>query len=534
MSMHLRSYQEMAVAAVFNYFAEGGAGNPLVAMPTGTGKSLVLAALISRALKEYPSTRILKLTHVKELIAQNHATLLRWWPTAPAGIYSAGLKRYEANHPIVFAGIASVYSKADQIGRVDLVLVDEAHLLGDNEASMYQKLITDLKGINPHLRVIGFTATPFRQGLGLLTDGGLFTDVCFDMTGIAPFNWLIEQGYLAPLIPRATDFEMDVSGVGIRAGEYNSKELQAAVDKEEVTARALDEALRLGADRKCWMVFASGVEHALHVADALNDRGITATCVHSKLKDAERDQRLLDFKAGKYQAIVNNSILTTGFDHPPVDMMVILRPTRSTSLHVQILGRGTRPSPATGKENCLVLDFAGNTRRLGPINNPVLPRKKGSGGTQEAPCRVCSECQAYNLISAKVCAFCGAPFPIAVAITPRASEAPLIAKPMPDQRATCTVDRVVYSLHRKAGKPDSIRVTYYSGLNQYSEWVCPNHGGYARLKFEQWWKKHGGSDPIPPSTEEALAAITALPKPRAIEVVLRQPPAHNEVANAHY
>jgi DNA repair protein RadD len=255
----------------------------------------------------------------------------------------------------------------------------------------------------------------------------------------------------------------------------------------------LDEAVRLGADRKCWLVFASGVDHALHVTEALNDRGIPATCVHSKLKTAERDQRIADFKAGHYKAMVNNSILTTGFDHPPVDMEVILRPTRSTSLHVQILGRGTRPSPATGKENCLVLDFAGNTRRLGPINNPVLPRKKGQGGSQEAPCRVCDACQAYNLISAKVCAFCGEAFPVAVSIMNHASVAPLIAKVLPDEKTTSNVDRVVYSLHRKAGKPDSVRVTYYSGLNQYSEWVCPNHGGYARLKFEQWWAKRGGT-----------------------------------------
>jgi DNA repair protein RadD len=184
-SIKIRDYQEAAIESIFKYFEDGNTGNPLVALPTGTGKSIVITEFIRRAFTAYPKQRFMKLTHVKELIEQNYKTLRRIWPMAPAGIYSSGLRKRESHFPITFAGIASVVNCPELFGRIDLIFIDEAHLVSPKEGTMYQTFINKLKEVNPHLKVIGFTATHYRLGQGLLTEaGGLFTDVCFDLTSV--------------------------------------------------------------------------------------------------------------------------------------------------------------------------------------------------------------------------------------------------------------------------------------------------------------------------------------------------------------
>jgi DNA repair protein RadD len=368
----------------------------------------------------------MKLTHRKELISQNLDKLMAVWPTAPAGVYSAGLGRKDASYPIIFGGVGTVARGAPELfGRIDLLLIDECHLVSPNESTMYQKVIAGLKEINPYLKVIGFTATHYRLGHGMLTDeGGLFTDICFDMSTVDAFNWFIDEGYLIPLHPKKVIAELDTSKVAIHGGEFKQNELQAAVDHDEITYGACQEMLAYGLDRKCWLVFASGIDHTIHVAAMLDSLGIRTTFVHSKMSNGERDKNLADFKAGRYQAIVNNGILTTGFDHPAIDLIGMLRPTQSPSLWVQMLGRGTRPVYADGfdlsttegrltaihngpKHNCLVMDFAGNTRRLGPINDPVLPKRRGKGGGGTAPVKLCEHCGTYNHASVRFCISCG-------------------------------------------------------------------------------------------------------------------------------
>ena len=143
--MKLRDYQNAAVRSIFQYFEDGNTGNPIVAMPTGTGKSLVIGDFIKTALHQYPGTKIVKLTHVKELIEQNMDKLKKLWPLAPAGLYSAGLKRKEAFFPIVFGGVSSVVkANMQHFGKVDLVLIDECHLVSPKEGTMYQKIISQL------------------------------------------------------------------------------------------------------------------------------------------------------------------------------------------------------------------------------------------------------------------------------------------------------------------------------------------------------------------------------------------------------
>lgn len=538
--MQYRDYQEWAVRRLFQFFEEHPTGNPVVAMPTGTGKSVVIGGFIKEVMTRFPRQKIVKLTHVKELIQQNMDKLLTLWPTAPAGVYSAGLGRKEIDRQIIYAGIASAVKVAERFGHVDLVLIDEAHLVSPKQNTMYAAFLEKLQTVNPNLRVIGFTATNYRMGQGMLTEpGGLFTHTPVDMTGIEPFNWFIAQGYLVPLVPYRTETQLNVEGVRTSGGEYKQGELQAAVDRDEITRVALEEAADSAQDRKCWMVFATGIDHTEHVTDRLNAMGIPATCVHSKTPAKVRDQRLQDLKRGKYRAMVNNGVLTTGFDHPGIDAEIILRPTRSPGLWVQILGRGTRPVYEPGhdlttpegrnraiqesdKQDCLVLDFAGNTARLGPINDPVLPKPPGQKkkGNAVAPVRLCDECNCYNHASARTCVHCGAEFPRSVGIHVVPGTDDLIAQVTP-KIETFRVDHVAYSVHNKPGRPPSLRVNYFCGLRRFTEWVCFEHKGLPLHKSHEWWRNRAEGE-VPQTVKEALERLDEVKAPTSINVWLNK------------
>lgn len=548
--MPARDYQLLAAQSIWDYFAEKD-GNPLVLMPTGTGKSHVIAIFLQSVLQHYSQQRIQILTHVKELIQQNYDKLIDAWPNAPAGIYSAGLNKKDIHNNIVFGGIASVAKKAHAFGHVDLILVDEAHLVNPTEETMYNTYFAALKKVNPMLKVIGLTATGFRLGHGKITDGGLFTDVCFDMTSIAAFNWLIAEGYLVPLVPKPAKVELDVSGVHMRGGEFIAGELQNAVDKHDITVRALQEAIDRGGDRRKWLIFASGVEHATHIAEILTEMGIPCGAVHSKMSGGERDKVLADHRSGKLRAIANNNILTTGYDDPEIDLILILRPTASSVLWVQMLGRGTRPVwPALGnwdlwgpevnpgafdltikehrlaciqlgpKRNCLVLDFAGNTRRLGPINDPVIPRKKGEkGGT--APVKLCESCDTYNHASARWCFFCGAEFVFSVKIKQEASTVALVKGDLP-QVVTFKVEQITYQRYERPLKPPMMKVSYYCGLRKFDEYICLEHMNFAGKKAREWWRQRSTLNP-PETTDAALQIADKLAVPTHLSIWVNKP-----------
>lgn len=527
--MQARDYQTWAVQALWQYFREK-TGNPLVAMPTGTGKSVVIALWLQSIFSLYPTSRVLVITHVKELIAQNFDKLKILWPQAPAGIYSAGLNQRDVLSRIVFCGIASIAKRADMFGHVDMIMIDEAHLLSPNDKTMYQAFIRLLRNVNPYLKVIGLTATPFRLQLGLMTnaatdkDEPLFTDIPVDMTGLKPFNWLLEQGYLCPLIPRATKTLLNVDGVHMQGGEYKANELQAAVDKAHITEAACRETLELAGERHHWLTFCSGIDHAEHTAEILQSLGVHAVPVHSKMK-GDRDKIIAAWKAGDIRCVTNNGVLTTGIDFPGLDLIMMLRPTASTGLWVQMLGRGTRPLYADGfdlntvegrlhsiaaspKQNCLVLDYAGNTKKLGPINDPVLPRRKGEG-KGEAPVKLCDHCGVWCHASLRICNVCGTPFPdLQVKIKAQASSQELIKLDIPVVECY-KVDHITYGIHTKPGSPMMMKVSYYCGLRMFNEFVCFEHDKFAGRKARMWWAERTG-EPFPSTTLEGMQKANAL------------------------
>jgi superfamily II DNA or RNA helicase len=350
---HPRPYQIECVNSLWDYFVNGGRGNPIAALPTGTGKSVLPPMFMQRALTQFPGQRMIMLTHVKELVEQNYKALLRMWPTAPVGIFSAGLDRKEAYAPIVFGSIQSVKNSIREIGHRDMLWIDEAHLLSPNDSSMYQQVISELRQTNSYMPVVGLSATPFRMGQGRLTDktydsngnekDPIFTDLVFDITGVSAFNRLIDECYLSPLIPKQTQHVIDVSDVRELNGDYVQSDLADCIKRQNITRLALAEAWQIAHDRQSWIVFGAGIENCETITGILNEMGVGACCVHSKMKGEDRDAYIQAFKDGRFRAIVSNNILTTGFDHPQVDCIVDLRPTTSVVLHVQKYGRGTRP-----------------------------------------------------------------------------------------------------------------------------------------------------------------------------------------------
>lgn len=505
----LRPYQQAAITSIYGYF-QSHKGNPLVVIPTAGGKSLVMAAFIEGVLKAWPDQRILIVTHVRELIAQNHAEMIGLWPEAPAGIYSAGLGKREAQARILFAGIQSIHRRAQEVGHTDLVLIDEAHLIPGNSSTMYRRFLDGLARINPALKVIGLTATPFRLDSGMLHEGknALFTDIAYE----APVRDLIDAGYLSPLVSKQPATWLDVSKVGTRAGDFIQRDLAAAVDQEAITRAAVSEIIAHGRDRKSWLTFCSGVDHARHVAEEFARQGIICRTIFGDTPKDERDTIIAAFKRGEIRALASMGVLTTGFNAPAVDLIALLRPTKSAGLYVQMVGRGTRLAP--GKENCLVLDFAGNVRRHGPIDL-VRPRRPGEAGGGEAPTKVCSECESIIALSATECLDCGYEFPARVVkIAPTAATLPVLSP----KAQWLPVHGVSYSRHDKLGGLPSLKVTYNCGLKSYSEWVCVEHQGYARQKAAEWWRKRAPSCPVPLTVAQAIAEATRLARPSEISV----------------
>lgn len=515
--MKLRDYQSEALQSVYDYFGQKQ-GNPLIVLPTGSGKSYVQAAFVRSVIEQYPGQRIMLLTHVKELLLQNGQELVRSWPAAEflLGYYSAGLKRRDTGAQITIAGIQSVFRRAMDLGAINLIMIDEAHLVPPKGLGMYRQFISDLKELNPKLKIIGLTATPYRLGTGMLHrgEGSIFTDICYD----TDLTRLVANGYLAPLVTKLGEKRADLSGVKVRGGEYVPRELQRMMSSDNIVAAAVSETVRLCADRKKWLVFCSGVGHSAHVRDAFRAAGVTCEAVTGGTPKEERAQIIADFKSGKIQALTNVNVLTTGFNTPDIDALIVLRPTKSTGLHVQMMGRGMRTAP--GKTDCLVLDFTSNILEHGPLDK-IRVKKGGSNGDDEvetAPQKECPECRSPVAIAARECPECGYEFEIDD--TPKhASKPNLGANVMTAQPATwIEVDSVTYHKHHKTGKPPSVRVNYRCGLAIYREWVCIEHGSYAGQRAARWWRGRASSPLVPTTTKEALRRTEELQKPTRIMV----------------
>ncbi len=355
----LRPYQRHAVGAVVEYFRHHS-DPAVVVLPTGAGKSLVIAELARLA-----RGRVLVLTHVKELVQQNQAKYQAYGNRA--GIFSAGLQRKEADQQVVFGSVQSVARGLQRFGAgFTLLVIDECHRLSLDQGSEYQRVLRHLRDLNPNLKILGLTATPYRLGMGWIyryhhhgmVRGGadcFFKDCIFELS----LRLMVKQGYLTP--PQPVDGAIAQYDFGALKpgsnGRYTEHELNGVVKRAgRATAQIISQVVQRAASRQGVMIFAATVDHAEEVFGYL-PAGEAALIVGAT-EGRERDRLIQAFKARQLKYLVNVSVLTTGFDAPHVDLIAILRPTESVSLYQQIVGRGLRLSP--GKADCLVLDYAGN------------------------------------------------------------------------------------------------------------------------------------------------------------------------------
>ena len=513
----LRPYQEDVKTAVYDHL-RSRQDNPCAVVPTAGGKTPIMASICKDAVGLWGG-RVLILAHVKELLEQTAEKLSVVCPEIGFGIYSAGLKRRDTDHPVIIASIQSVYKRACELDRFDLILIDEAHLISPDSESMYQHFLADARIINPEVRIVGFTATPYRLKSGsICTVEGILNHICYEV-GVRE---LIRDGFLCPLISKAGRAKVDTSELHIRGGEFITDEVEALMDKDSLVQSAVSEIIQYTTDRNACLIFASSIQHGKHIVDVLADEhGVECGFVCGETPTLERDLTLARFKTGKLKYLCNVNVLTTGFDAPHIDCVALVRPTMSPGLFYQMVGRGFRLHPS--KESCLVLDFGGNVLRHGPVDDiRITTNDRGDG---KAPAKECPECRALIATGFSSCPQCGFVFPPPdrKQHDPKASEAGILSGQVTTTKYQ--VEDAYYGMHSKRGAdesaPRTLRVDYRIGWHDYkSEWVCFEHEGYARQKAIAWWRKRS-DDPVPDTVDRALKIIEGGGLATTIEITVR-------------
>ncbi len=507
----LRDYQEEALDKLFEYWGNEKGKSPIIAAPTGSGKSAIIGEFCRRVCTETPSVKIMVLAHVRELLTQNEKELKAIWPEARTGIYSAGLGKKQTMAQITFAGIQSVYSHVYDFGKVDIVIVDECHLIPRDADTRYGKFFKDMKIANPNVAIFGLSASPYRLDSGMLHegDGALFDGIAYSVD----IKKLINEGYLVNVVSKGGICKIDLEGVKIQAGDYAPGELAHAADSPELVKLAVEEIVKCGKDRKAWLLFCSGVEHAEHVAESVRSHGINCKVVTGDTPKEQRDSIIRDFRDGKLKSIANVGVMTTGINIPRCDLIALLTSTRSTGKYIQMVGRGMRPFPE--KENALLLDYGGNVREHGPIDavDPVKRKTILGDPIKAAPQKECPQCRSIVPARATVCD-CGYKFPV---VAPHGTEAyagaVMSGQVKPE---TVQIAGAFYSRHKKVGKPDSVKVCFYTKLDrEYFMYLGLDHGGFFAEKSLAIVRRFGGKAN---TVDQALKECEYWRKPVAISV----------------
>lgn len=526
MAKVIRPYQSAAIDSLFDYLFTKK-GHPLVVAPVGAGKSLLIAEFIRQVHEKWPRTRILMLSHVKELLLQDAEELRGQYPECDMGFYCASLGQKRLHNDITFGSVQSVHNKITSFNRCpEIIIVDESHLISHNDQTTYRRFIDSVLAINPNAKVIGFTGSPFRADTGRLDEGNgkLFDGIAYEIS----INYMLDNGYLVrPVVPKVNTV-MDVSGVKTRAGDYIAGQLEAAVDIDATTKACVAEMIEQGSDRSKWLVFTAGITHCGHVVDALRLSGISAEMVTGDTPDKERDAIIARYKNGDFKALVNVAVLTTGFNVPEIDMLVFMRPTKSPVLYLQTTGRGVRPVYADGfdlstkegrlssiaasqKKDCRILDFGGVISSLGAIDEIDI-RKSGHNpknvdGIGEALYKICPSCGEQCAPAQTYCYKCSYCF---INLNKKA-EKDLQILSTDREPETHDVIGMVQKYHSARIDPDNPKikpptmcVTYSTMGGPFKEWVCFQHPpGYARDKAIAWHMARS-DNPVPNTVEEAL------------------------------
>jgi DNA repair protein RadD len=524
--MNLRWYQNEAVEATIDYLCNES-GYPLICLPTGSGKSVVIAELARRAVVDFGG-RVMVLQHRKELIEQNAAKVRSLLPGVSVGVYSAGLGLRDQSSDVVCAGIQSVYKNAKDFAPRNLIICDECHLIPNDGEGMYRTFLSNLeKSQTEGFRVVGLTATPFRTGEGNIYGNDKFFS---RMVYNADIIRLIDEWFLCDVASSVAKSSVDTSKLHKRAGEFIAEEVETLFGND-VTVAAVNEIVSATLDRNAIMIFATSIRHAEYIENLLHLHADvhpeSVGSIYGSTSELERAATIENFKNGRIKFLVNVDVLTTGFDAPVIDAIAILRATASPGLYAQMVGRGLRTHSL--KQNCIVLDFGENIKRHGSIDRirakrqAVAAREKAESEAKEKniETKTCPACDVLNVKTAKRCE-CGFLFPFDG--RHNAEHETTLAVIGKTENVVFDVVEIEYQKWSKPPKPDSMRVDYHvskdgkQSLLPISEWVCFDHIGYARKKATEWWLKRSRV-PVPVFTEDAvtLATLGGVAEPRKIQ-----------------
>lgn len=352
--MELRPYQADAVRYANRHLSLGH--NPVLQLATGTGKSIIISELAYNFSSKRP---VWVLTHVQQLVGQNAATYKLYTSLEP-GIICAGLNRKDKGCRVTFATIQSIIGVLEELPEPGLIIIDEAHRVPHNEGepTLYEKVLRRY----PHTQRVAMTATPWRMDNGIIYGSG--DKFWFDAVAYS-YNVpnAVNDGWLSPLVGVETAIQLDVDDVSVQ-GDFIQTEVES-LQTDKWLHSVAKSLLHLAASRNHIAVYCSTVLVAEKVSHIINKVTGWNTDVLTS-NTSNRLDTIRAFKSGITRVLCSVDMITTGFDFPALDCIVCLRPTLSSSLWVQIQGRGTRLSP--GKKNCVVLDYVGNLIRLGGVD----------------------------------------------------------------------------------------------------------------------------------------------------------------------
>lgn len=390
----LRDYQLEAVTRLWaELYVRDTA---LCVLPTGGGKTEIMIELLRKSLEAKPDVKIVVLLNRLTLVDQTHKRFSRALNSQNIGIYCGSRDSKSTSNSITIASIQSIYDI--ELDKVHLIVLDEAHNVDENEGR-YFEFLTKLKAKNDKLKVVAFTATPFRATGKIYGDGKMFPDITYRKF----LTEMIDAGYLVKPSMKRGEHQFDTSKLRIQMGEYRQDDVARLTEDEDVASLQVSDALSRMSDRRKIVWACSTIKHCEMVSRLLNEMGEQAKFLHSKQKPHERMVAQYDFESGDIRHLVFVSIVSEGYDYPPIDCVVLMRPMRSPVLYVQTVGRGLRI--AEGKRNLLVLDYGRVVETIGPLDDPVIvdPSKKTKKGVIEIQMKFCPQCFEYV---AKILQFC--------------------------------------------------------------------------------------------------------------------------------
>ncbi len=397
--MKLRDYQEEAISQIWKEINEKRTA--LCVLPTGSGKSILIAELIKKSMSVKPDIKVLVLFNKVTLLAQLAERFKNILGEETVGIYCGSMDEKDSSRTVTVGSIQSVKPEALNY---NLIIIDETHAL-DEEKGRYQKLLTHQMEMNPKTRVVGFTATPFRLNGFIYGKNKFFERICYTRN----LSYFIQKGFLVQPVAKEPDHVFDTSKFRILRGEYRQEDIDAQAMNEAMARDQVSDALNRMQSRQKVVWFCSSINHAELIKKILISFGETASIIHSKLDWDRREKEQRYFENDINRHLVNVTVVTEGFDLPKIDCIVLMRPTRSPVIMVQACGRGLRPWG--DKKDCLILDYSNVISTIGPLEDPVI-QKSGRGKVElQKPTKTCPECRTIVHPAVMECPSCGFSWP---------------------------------------------------------------------------------------------------------------------------